>query len=154
MKVVADEGRWIGAAPSTPVTALEARIAEVVRTGAALKLEHAGELIGAAFLHPAGTGQAQALGMWILPGWRGRGGGRMLLDAAIDHARASGARRLELEVFDDNAPALALYRSAGFEVETTQTRPRGGGPDRTALLMARPVDPPPRGGEGGAPERA
>ena len=33
------------------------------------------------------------------------------------HARLWGAHKLELEVWLDNAPAIALYASAGFEVE-------------------------------------
>jgi ribosomal-protein-alanine N-acetyltransferase len=42
------------------------------------------------------------------------GYGRALLDAVIGDATAAGARLLLLEVRAGNAPALALYRSAGF----------------------------------------
>lgn len=50
--------------------------------------------------------------------WRGQGLGRLLVTAAIDRARASPVlRKLSLAVFADNAPALALYRSLGFEDE-------------------------------------
>ena len=45
---------------------------------------------------------------------RGRGAGDALLAAAIDHARAAGARRVVLDVGDRNPPAQALYRRAGF----------------------------------------
>jgi ribosomal protein S18 acetylase RimI-like enzyme len=63
--------------------------------------------------------------MAILPEARGRGGGRALLEAIIGHAVACGAHKLELEVWPDNAPAIALYkprqdsRSRAFGVTTT-----------------------------------
>jgi ribosomal protein S18 acetylase RimI-like enzyme len=57
------------------------------------------------------------LGMAILPEARGRGGGRALVQAAIDHARACGAHKLDLEVWTDNTRAISLYASTGFEVE-------------------------------------
>jgi [ribosomal protein S18]-alanine N-acetyltransferase len=45
------------------------------------------------------------------PAYQGRGIGRRLLDELLDFA-AGGA--VYLEVRTDNAPAIALYRSAGF----------------------------------------
>ena len=50
----------------------------------------------------------------VLPQYRGRGVGRELLRAAEDHARRERCCTLTLEVQDDNARALALYRSFGF----------------------------------------
>ncbi|MEI2778691.1 MAG: ribosomal protein S18-alanine N-acetyltransferase [Tetrasphaera sp.] len=53
---------------------------------------------------------------------RGRGLGRLLL-AEIEHrARARGAAALLLEVRADNAAALELYRSSGFDVLSTRRR--------------------------------
>lgn len=46
---------------------------------------------------------------------QGRGIGRLLLTALLDHGRRLGARAALLEVRVDNAPALHLYESAGFE---------------------------------------
>jgi ribosomal protein S18 acetylase RimI-like enzyme len=51
----------------------------------------------------------------VPPKFRGRGVGRALLGAVEDHARRRGCCKLTLEVQDDNAPALALYRRVGFE---------------------------------------
>jgi ribosomal protein S18 acetylase RimI-like enzyme len=48
---------------------------------------------------------------------RRSGLGRTLLNAAIDRARARGCRRIKLDTAEYNAPALALYRSAGFSDE-------------------------------------
>ena len=57
------------------------------------------------------------------PDHRALGLGRALMDRAIEWAldgpgcRSGGIRRLELNVFADNTPAIALYESLGFEVE-------------------------------------
>jgi ribosomal protein S18 acetylase RimI-like enzyme len=77
--------------------------------------------------------------MVIVPEARGRGGGRALLDAVIEHARTGGAHKLELEVWTDNGRAIALYVSAGFEVEGLRRNHyrRRDGRLRSALIMAR-----------------
>lgn len=60
------------------------------------------------------------IGMGVHDAWTGRGIGHALLAALVDTAdRWLGLRRLELTVFVDNIPAIALYRSAGFSVEGT-----------------------------------
>lgn len=45
---------------------------------------------------------------------RGSGLGRTLVEAAMQRARERGARRMELDVNERNAAALALYGSFGF----------------------------------------
>jgi len=64
--------------------------------------------------------------------WQGHGWGRLLLEAALTHARTAGARRLTLEVRADN-PAIRLYQAAGFR--TLATRPDYYGPHLDALVM-------------------
>ena len=44
-----------------------------------------------------------------------RGIGRALLEDLLAEAAASGARRVMLEVADDNMPAQQLYAGYGFE---------------------------------------
>jgi putative acetyltransferase len=57
------------------------------------------------------------IGIAILPAARGLGGGRALIAAVQVHARAVGAHKVSLEVWTGNARAIAVYASAGFEVE-------------------------------------
>lgn len=96
--------------------------------GAATELmliaERAGQIVGIAGLHSVGpsprVAHARSLGIWVLPEAQGQGVGRRLMEALIDYAENwLGVRRLELTVNVDNAPALALYKRCGFEVEGT-----------------------------------
>jgi GNAT superfamily N-acetyltransferase len=49
---------------------------------------------------------------------RRSGLGRALVGAALDRARERGCRRVELDVDDDNKPAIALYESMGLSLES------------------------------------
>ena len=53
--------------------------------------------------------------LFVLESARGSGLGRALLERSIQEARERGCRRVELDVNDHNAAALALYRSVGFD---------------------------------------
>ncbi len=46
---------------------------------------------------------------------RGQGVARALVGLTVQRARERGCRRIELDVNDANDPALALYRSFGFD---------------------------------------
>lgn len=65
------------------------------------------------------AGAAWLISMWVAPEVRGRGVGEALIDAVVEWARASGARRLLLDVGDHNRPAIALYARKGFEPNGT-----------------------------------
>ena len=66
--------------------------------------------------HPKMT-HVGALGIGILAAYRGRGIGSQLLEKTVEHAWASGLKRLELEVFADNEPAIRLYKKRGYVQE-------------------------------------
>lgn len=55
-----------------------------------------------------------SLGMGLLPGYRGQGLGRRLIEAAIAAAREAGMIRIEFGVHADNARAIRLYERVGF----------------------------------------
>ncbi len=52
---------------------------------------------------------------------QGRGLGRRLMDAALQHPRLAEARRIFLQVWDQNEPAVRLYESLGFHKVGTTT---------------------------------
>ena len=53
--------------------------------------------------------------LYVVPGRRGEGLGRELMEAAMDAARAEGATYMELGTGEDDAAARALYESLGFD---------------------------------------
>lgn len=60
------------------------------------------------------------IGMSVRDDWQGRGVGSALMASALDVAdNWWQLRRVHLEVYVDNEPAVALYRKFGFEVEGT-----------------------------------
>jgi ribosomal protein S18 acetylase RimI-like enzyme len=52
--------------------------------------------------------------LYVVPPLRGRGIGRALLEAAIEHARERGADHMDLGTSEDDVAARALYESLGF----------------------------------------
>ena len=64
------------------------------------------------------------LGMGFIPGFRGQGLGRNLLDATMADALSGGLERIELEAFAPNHPAINLYENTGFQEEGRKQRGR------------------------------
>jgi L-phenylalanine/L-methionine N-acetyltransferase len=63
---------------------------------------------------------AGQIGMAVRDDWQGKGVGTALMQAGVDLAdRWLNLRRLELEVFVDNEPAIRLYKKFGFKIEGT-----------------------------------
>lgn len=56
-----------------------------------------------------------SLGIVVHPAMRGQGLGRTLMSFLHAAARLRGARQIRLKVFPDNASAVRLYRSLGYE---------------------------------------
>jgi putative acetyltransferase len=79
-------------------------------------------IVGSAGLDPFPGRRSHAghLGMGVHDDYVGQGIGAALLRALLDTAdNWLNLRRLELTVYVDNAPAIALYERHGFEVEGT-----------------------------------
>jgi putative acetyltransferase len=140
MGSVAAEGRWLATESSVPTEDLAQRYrASVEWDGWFLFVfEHDGAIVGSLGMQPTQADGVLSLGMWVLPEWRGQGGGRALMEAALD-ARLAGVHKIELEVFPDNEAAIGLYRSIEFEEEGLRRDHyrRLDGSLRSALIMAR-----------------
>ncbi|WP_143105556.1 GNAT family N-acetyltransferase [Pseudonocardia ammonioxydans] len=137
---VAEEGS-IGAEPPVDIEARAQRFRDVLADGGAggmWVLDEEGRVVGLAGAYESGPAGVLAIGMALLPRARGRGGGRALLGAVLDHARAHEAHKVELEVWPDNARAIALYARVGFRVEGVRRDHyrRRDGTLRSTLLMA------------------
>ena len=75
-------------------------------------LDDDGRQVGAIAGHTWG-GVAEISQLWVEPGFRGRGLGLALLDAAIAEARVRGCRQAFVMSYDFQAPGL--YERRGFE---------------------------------------
>lgn len=53
--------------------------------------------------------------IWTAPEARGRGVGKLLLEAVAAFGADQGLARVSLHVWRDNAPAMALYQKLGFQ---------------------------------------
>lgn len=84
---------------------------------------HQDQVIGSASLEQfprVRRSHCGSIGMGVAVAWQGRGVGTRLLAELMEVAdNWMGLRRVELTVYTDNAPAIALYRKFGFEVEGT-----------------------------------
>ena len=73
-----------------------------------------GRVMAGFILSRLAAGEAEILSIAIAPKQRGRGFGRPLLDLNLRRLAGLGARTVFLEVDENNVPARALYRRAGF----------------------------------------
>ena len=58
-----------------------------------------------------------SLGMGLLPNYRGRGIGQLLLKAVLEKAKVFGLEKVELNVYTSNVNAIKLYKKMGFTEE-------------------------------------
>jgi ribosomal protein S18 acetylase RimI-like enzyme len=140
LKSVADEGRWVATQGDRSVDELTERFGNLIQGEHIIfVLEHDGQIVGHVGIHPTGVEGVDSLGMSIVQEFRGQGWGRRLVTTALDAARERRIRKVVLEVFSDNARAIALYLSTGFEIEGYKRDHylRLDGSLRSAVLMAR-----------------
>lgn len=68
--------------------------------------------------HPRATrSHCGTLGMGIINEYRHKGTGTRLIHTALSAAKRYGFEKVELEVFDSNIAAIALYEKVGFVYE-------------------------------------
>ena len=81
-----------------------------------------GHLALSAYPNPR-TRHSGHFGIAVRDDWQGRGVGTALVRAALDLAdNWLNLTRLDLRVYADNAPAIALYEKFGFVIEGTHRR--------------------------------
>lgn len=86
----------------------------LAKGGAIFMAQRDGEAVGCVGLIALPDGGFEVAKMTVSEAARGTGLGKLLMVACIDHARSTGAPRLYLETNSALAPALAVYRAAGF----------------------------------------
>ena len=83
--------------------------------------------------------EAEILTIATDPAHQRQGMARALVDQCLTETKAKGGKQVFLEVAADNAPAMALYKSCGFE-EAGRRRDyyhRADGSRADAIVMAR-----------------
>lgn len=128
LQEVADERRYILTLTAPPVESVETFVGNNIDRGYPQFVATEDKaLVGWADFVPRekeSLRHCASLGMGVRKAWRGQGIGDALLRTATDAAINFGFTRLELEVFANNAIAIALYRKYGFEDEGLRRRAR------------------------------
>jgi ribosomal-protein-alanine N-acetyltransferase len=97
------------------------------------------EPVAFALCLPAGEA-CDLVAIGVLPARRRSGVARLLLARCTESARKAGARRLMLEVAEDNAAARAFYVSAGFSEAGRRRgyyRAQPGAAARDAIVLSK-----------------
>jgi ribosomal protein S18 acetylase RimI-like enzyme len=88
------------------------------------------------FADPEDRAAASLVSMWVHPRARGQGLGRRMIEAAAAWTTQRGIGELRLWVTQTNEPAIALYRSCGFE-PTGERQPLPSDPSLIEFEMRR-----------------
>lgn len=97
-----------------------------------------GQVVGlvGGYTDPATPGVVELVSMWTSPAARRSGSGRLLVQAVLEWATATGATEVGLWVTRGNEPAQRLYEATGF-TETGDFQPLPSDPCRAELRMSR-----------------
>lgn len=87
---------------------------ELADGGDLLFLADGGRPVGFLWLRWPDLASAEIEPVGLLPGYRGRGLGRLLMQAGLRRAASQGADRVVVSAWRANAAALALYAGLGF----------------------------------------
>jgi ribosomal protein S18 acetylase RimI-like enzyme len=121
LDAVAREGIYLALLEAPPLEGVRAFVRQNIanRVPQVVAKEH-GRVVGWCDISPSWHHTLRhcgALGMGLLPQYRGLGLGRRLLEECLAIARAAGITRVTLEARVDNQRALHLYERAGFQHE-------------------------------------
>lgn len=118
---------WAAPERSEEIAALHARLFDAPWDNAAIKslLEHPAstsliaiggdpKTVVGFVIGQLAADEAEILSIGVTPDWQRSGLGKRLVEGLIRAAKRGEAKRLYLEVAEDNVAALALYRGLGF----------------------------------------
>ena len=80
--------------------------------------------------------EAQVLNIATHPDFRGRGLGKAIVSAILDHSRQAGSSFVSLEVRESNIAAIKLYEAFGFS-EVGRIKKYYKAPEEDALIMKK-----------------
>lgn len=107
--------------PRHPSNSTPERVQEHLDEGAVFYiLEHGGIPCGCVGLEEREPGIGWIKRLSVLPGHRRRGHGTALVHHALAQARAAGARRVDLALFDTGDALRAWYERLGFRFRETR----------------------------------
>ena len=135
---VAEERTGIASEPPVDVEERTARFAASI-DGSIVAVAD-GQVVGLTHVAATRYGVGE-IAMLVDREWRGRGVGSALIQAAIGWARGQALHKLSLEVFAQNAAAIALYRKSGFVEEGHRVRHyrRASGELWDSIIMGLPL---------------
>lgn len=127
LDAVCQERKYLARSEAPPLESVRTFVAGNVRAShPQFVAEESGKVVGWCDALPDqqkfGRAHLAVLGMGVLKDYRGRKIGSRLLEAVIAATRLRGVEKIELAVRASNAPALALYRKAGFGLEGVKKR--------------------------------
>lgn len=115
---VAREGRFLALLEAPPLDRVREFVAQNIKNQVPQVVAvSGGNIVGWCDIQPGWHHTLKhcgSLGVGLLPEYRGKRIGESLFTACLEMARASGVTRVELEVREDNLPAIALYQRLGF----------------------------------------
>jgi RimJ/RimL family protein N-acetyltransferase len=82
--------------------------------GCVMLVRHQGDVVGCAALRPINQSTCELKRVYLRPTVRGHDGGRLLVQAMLDHARSLEYQRMCLDVLPEFETAQRLYEKLGF----------------------------------------
>ena len=127
LDAVCRERKYLARLEAPPVDRVQAFVSSNVKAGyPQFVAEDDGRIVGWCDAIPgdasSGVTHVGRLGMGVLKDYRRQSIGRRLIDATIEKAVQFGLEKIDLTVHASNEPAIALYRSVGFEEEGRRKR--------------------------------